>query len=496
MIGENYMKELQVLIAASKLSGAGSATEKQKLLSGCKTETMEWFLQIAANPFKTTKVSKLNIIDASTIKEDAFQNIKDKISYLLTVKAAKDEDRNYLEDNLSYLDASYDEKEMLVKILTKNLNIGIGTSIINKVFGKNFIPDLELMAAQDDMTQIDTSKTNYAEIKYDGVRVIAVEEKDGVTFYTRNFNILNSELMPSIEKEAFDFIETMNLPIVVKADGLCAGKGVIIAQSKDEAKTAVSDMLSGASFGDAGTSVVVEEYLDGYELSVFAICDGENYKVLPAAQDHKRVGDGDTGPNTGGMGAYAPTPLVNDDIYKKIEERVIKPTLKGMQNEGAPFEGVLFIGVMVVKGEPIILEYNVRFGDPECEILMPLLATPVSELFYKGATKQLDKLDIKIKDEFGVGVVIASENYPYSSSKPAEITVDEIENELSSSSHISYAGVEKIDGKLMATGGRVLVCVGFGKTIKEARDNAYKLTTKVHFSGKKCRSDIAYQALK
>ncbi|WP_151949912.1 phosphoribosylamine--glycine ligase [Aliarcobacter butzleri] len=329
----------------------------------------------------------------------------------------------------------------------------------------------------------------------------AAARLEGSKVYMKNilkkYNIPTAAFIEtSNEKEAHDFIETMNLPIVVKADGLCAGKGVIIAQSKDEAKTAVSDMLSGTSFGDAGTSVVVEEYLDGYELSVFAICDGENYKVLPAAQDHKRVGDGDTGPNTGGMGAYAPTPLVNDDIYKKIEERVIKPTLKGMQNEGAPFEGVLFIGVMVVKGEPIILEYNVRFGDPECEILMPLLATPVSELFYKGATKQLDKLDIKIKDEFGVGVVIASENYPYSSSKPAEITIDEIENELSSSSHISYAGVEKIDGKLMATGGRVLVCVGFGKTIKEARDNAYKLTTKVHFSGKKCRSDIAYQALK
>lgn len=329
----------------------------------------------------------------------------------------------------------------------------------------------------------------------------AAARLEGSKVYMKNilkkYNIPTAAFIEtSNEKEAHDFIETMNLPIVVKADGLCAGKGVIIAQSKDEAKTAVSDMLSGASFGDAGTSVVVEEYLDGYELSVFAICDGENYKVLPAAQDHKRVGDGDTGPNTGGMGAYAPTPLVNDDIYKKIEERVIKPTLKGMQNEGAPFEGVLFIGVMVVKGEPIILEYNVRFGDPECEILMPLLATPVSELFYKGATKQLDKLDIKIKDEYSVGVVIASENYPYSSSKPVEITLDEIGNELSNSSHISYAGVEKIDEKLMATGGRVLVCVGFGKTIKEARDNAYKLTTKVHFSGKKCRSDIAYQALK
>ena len=301
----------------------------------------------------------------------------------------------------------------------------------------------------------------------------------------------------SNEKEAHDFIDTMTAPIVVKADGLCAGKGVIIAQTKDEAKNAVSDMLSGASFGEAGANVVVEEFLDGYELSVFAICDGENYKVLPAAQDHKRVGDGDTGPNTGGMGAYAPTPLVNDEIYKKIEERVIKPTLKGMQQENAPFEGVLFIGVMVVKGEPIILEYNVRFGDPECEILMPLLQTPVSELFYYGATKQLDKLDIKIKNDFAVGVVMASENYPYSSSKPAEIIIDKIVDEdLKNNSHISFAGVENIDGKLMATGGRVLVCVGIGKSIKEARDRAYALCGQVHFAGKKCRTDIAYQALK
>ena len=330
----------------------------------------------------------------------------------------------------------------------------------------------------------------------------AAAQLEGSKVYMKNilkkYNIPTAAFIETTnEKEAHDFIDTMNEPIVVKADGLCAGKGVIIAQSKDEAKNAASEMLSGAAFGDAGTSIVVEEYLDGYELSVFAICDGENYKVLPAAQDHKRVGDGDTGPNTGGMGAYAPTPLVNEDIYKKIEERVIKPTLKGMQNEGAPFEGVLFIGVMVVKGEPIILEYNVRFGDPECEILMPLLETPVSELFYKGATKQLDKLDIKIKNEFGVGVVMASGNYPYSSSTPAEIIVDEIVDEdLAANSHISFAGVEKIDGKLMATGGRVLVCVGFGKSIKEARDRAYALCGQVHFAGKKCRSDIAYQALK
>ena len=330
----------------------------------------------------------------------------------------------------------------------------------------------------------------------------AAAQLEGSKVYMKNilkkYNIPTAAFIEtSNEKEAYDFIDTMNIPIVVKADGLCGGKGVIIAQSKEEAKEAASDMLSGTSFGDAGTSIVVEEYLDGYELSVFAICDGENYKILPAAQDHKRIGDGDTGPNTGGMGAYAPTPLVNDDIYKKLEERVIIPTLDGMKKEGAPFEGVLFIGVMVVKGEPIILEYNVRFGDPECEILMPLLETPVSELFYKGATKQLDKLDIKIKNEFSVGVVMASGNYPYGSSTPAEIIVDKIVDEdLLNNSHISYAGVEKIDDKLMATGGRVLVCVGFGKSIKEARDRAYALCGQVHFAGKKCRSDIAYQALK
>ncbi len=330
----------------------------------------------------------------------------------------------------------------------------------------------------------------------------AAAQLEGSKVYMKNilkkYNIPTAAFIETTnEKEAHDFIDTMTAPIVVKADGLCGGKGVIIAQSKDEAKEAASDMLAGTSFGDAGTSIVVEEFLDGYELSIFAICDGENYKVLPAAQDHKRIGDGDTGPNTGGMGAYAPTPLVNEDIYKKVEERVIKPTLEGMKKEGAPFEGVLFIGVMVVNGEPIILEYNVRFGDPECEILMPLLETPVSELFYKGATKQLDKLDIKIKDEFGVAVVMASANYPYGSSEPAEIIVDEIVDEdILNNTHISYAGVSKDGDKLLATGGRVLLCVGFGDSIKRARDRAYALCGQVHFAGKKCRTDIAYQALK
>lgn len=298
-------------------------------------------------------------------------------------------------------------------------------------------------------------------------------------------------------EDAYDFINTMQTPIVVKADGLCGGKGVIIAQSHDEAKKAAGEMLSGNSFGEAGTSIVVEEFLDGYELSVFAICDGKDYVVLPAAQDHKRLLDNDEGPNTGGMGAYAPTPLVNDDIYSKLDERVIKPTLKGMEEEGMPFTGVLFIGVMVVNGDPIILEYNVRFGDPECEELMPLLKSPASELFYKAAIGDLANAKIEFHDKYAVGVVMASKDYPYKSSEPAEIIIDDIHHEeLQENAHISYAGVSRgEDGKLYASGGRVLVCVGLGESIKEAQQRAYMLVGQVHFAGKQCRTDIAYQAL-
>jgi len=330
----------------------------------------------------------------------------------------------------------------------------------------------------------------------------AAAQLEGSKIFMKNF--LSRHNVPTARyietdslQDAYNFIMTLEAPIVVKADGLCAGKGVIIAQSHDEAKKAAGEMLSGNAFGDAGTSIVVEEFLDGYELSVFAVCDGKDYVVLPAAQDHKRLLNNDQGPNTGGMGAYAPTPLVNEEIYAKLDERVIKPTLKGMEEEGNPFKGVLFIGVMVVKGEPIILEYNVRFGDPECEELMPLLKSPASELFYKAATGDLKNAKIEFHEKYAVGVVMASKDYPYKSSAPAEIIVDEIYHEdVKENTHISYAGVTRgEDGKLYATGGRVLVCVGIGDSIKEAQQRAYMLVGQVHFAGKQCRTDIAYQAL-
>ncbi|EAJ0999867.1 phosphoribosylamine--glycine ligase [Campylobacter jejuni] len=293
-----------------------------------------------------------------------------------------------------------------------------------------------------------------------------------------------------IEK-AKNFIYSLTPPIVVKADGLCAGKGVIIAKTHEEAIEETVKMLSGESFGDAGKLVVIEEFLDGYELSIFAVCDGNDFVLLPAAQDHKKLLDNDQGPNTGGMGAYAPSSLANESLLRKVQKDIILPTLAGMKKEGAEFCGVLFIGAMIVGNKPYVLEFNVRFGDPECEVLMPLIEDPL-ELILAATQRRLRHSKIKIKKEFAVGVVCASENYPYKSSPKSEIIV----NNIPENSHISYAGVSLEDGKLMADGGRVLVCVGTGKSIEEAQKNAYKLCDNVNFKGKQYRKDIAHQVLK
>ncbi|WP_172200249.1 phosphoribosylamine--glycine ligase [Campylobacter sp. RM16188] len=291
---------------------------------------------------------------------------------------------------------------------------------------------------------------------------------------------------------ANEFIKSLKTPIVVKADGLCAGKGVIIAKTHEEAFEAAKEMLSGESFGEAGKRVVVEEFLDGFELSFFALCDGENFVSLPVAQDHKRLLDNDEGPNTGGMGAYAPSPLATKELIKKVEEEVVKPTLKGMKAEGNEFCGVLFVGLMVVENEPYVLEFNVRFGDPECEVLMPLIESNLSEILYKAASGRLSEIDVKIKDEFAVGVVVASKNYPYKNSPKAKIGVENVPQ----GSHIAYAGVSEEGGEIYADGGRVLVCVASAKNVKEARDRAYKLCENVKFDGMQYRKDIAWQALR
>lgn len=293
-------------------------------------------------------------------------------------------------------------------------------------------------------------------------------------------------------KEACDFIDSLNLPIVVKADGLCAGKGVVIAQSYEEAKSVVRDMLEGKSFGDSGKKVVIEEFLDGFELSVFAMCDGKDFIVLPAAQDHKRLLDGDKGPNTGGMGAYAPSPLASSALIESIKESIILPTLAGMEKEGNPFSGALFCGIMVVKGKPYLLEFNVRFGDPECEVLMPLFKNGLLDCFLGCASGNLKSVHYELEESVCVGVVVASRDYPYKNSKKAKIVISESQSQ---NSLISFAGVSSEGGELVASGGRVLVCVGKGRNVQEAVKYAYAKVDEVHFEGMQYRKDIAYQAL-
>lgn len=309
--------------------------------------------------------------------------------------------------------------------------------------------------------------------------------------FLSKYNIKTAKYLNTDDKqEAFKFIDTLKTPLVVKADGLCAGKGVIIAQTHDEAKVAVGDMLSGETFGDAGKRVVVEEFLDGFELSFFAICDGENFISLPVAQDHKRLLDNDKGPNTGGMGAYAPSPLASKELVKRLENEVVRPTLDGMKAEGSPFCGVLFVGVMVVQNEPYVLEFNVRFGDPECEVLMPLIDADLSEILLKASKGILEP--VRLKDKCAVGVVVASKDYPYRSSLKAKISVSD---EIPENSHLIFAGVSEENGEIYASGGRVLVCVGVADDISTAQKRAYELCKSVKFDGMQYRKDIAWQAL-
>lgn len=297
--------------------------------------------------------------------------------------------------------------------------------------------------------------------------------------------------------KAKEFARSLPLPVVVKASGLCAGKGVIIAQSYEEAESTIENMLSGESFGEAGKCVVIEEFLSGFELSVFGICDGENFVLLPVCQDHKQLYDNDKGPNTGGMGAYTPSPLCDETLKQKIATRIFAPTLKGMKERGTPFSGVLFAGIMVVGGEPFLLEFNVRFGDPECEVLMPLLKTSLIDICEAVDSASIDSLKVEFSDDYCVGVVLASHNYPFGASTPYPLSVAPFDKNLGETlGAVYFAGVsEGENGVMLASGGRVAVAVGLGKTLQKAKENAYKIAESVQFEGKIYRKDISNKAL-
>ncbi|MCM2343159.1 MAG: phosphoribosylamine--glycine ligase [Alphaproteobacteria bacterium] len=296
---------------------------------------------------------------------------------------------------------------------------------------------------------------------------------------------------------ALAFIRDKGAPIVVKADGLAAGKGVVVAMTVAEAEEAARDMLAGNSFGHAGAEIVIEEFLDGEELSFFAMADGKHVIPLTSAQDHKRVGDGDTGPNTGGMGAYSPAHMMNDALGRKIEERIILPTMKAMAAEGCPFKGILFAGIMLVKGEPYLLEFNTRFGDPECQTLMMRFDGDLLELLDAAAWGRLSgaEKNFSWRSETALCVVMAAKGYPGSFRRDTVIChIPEADSKPATKVFHAGTGYNP-QGELVARGGRVLGVCALGETVADAQEAAYRAVDKIDWAGGFCRRDIGWRAI-
>ena len=295
-------------------------------------------------------------------------------------------------------------------------------------------------------------------------------------------------------KKATDYIREQGAPIVVKADGLAAGKGVILAQTEDEAISAVEDMLAGNAFGEAGHRVVVEEFLTGEEASFICMVDGEHVLPLATSQDHKARDNGDKGPNTGGMGAYSPAPVVTDEIHQRIMNEVIWPTVNGMAAEGLPYTGFLYAGVMIAAdGTPKVLEYNCRFGDPETQPIMLRLKSDLVELVEAALDKRLDQISVEWDARASLGVVLAAGGYPASYSKGD--VINGLPDSDAPDAKVFHAGTSESDGKVVTSGGRVLCVTALGETVSAAQRRAYELVKQIDWKGVYYRTDIGYRAV-
>ncbi|NOC45063.1 phosphoribosylamine--glycine ligase [Ruegeria sp. HKCCD7559] len=289
------------------------------------------------------------------------------------------------------------------------------------------------------------------------------------------------------------YIREQGAPIVVKADGLAAGKGVIVAMDETTALDAIDDMFGGA-FGGAGAEVVIEEFMDGEEASLFVLCDGEDILSVGTAQDHKRVGEGDTGLNTGGMGAYSPAPVLSEEVETRAMEEIVRPTIAEMKRRGTPFQGVLYAGLMIKDGQPRLVEYNVRFGDPECQVLMMRLGAQAMDLMHAAAEGRLGEMRVNWADDHAITVVMAANGYPGAYKKGTAIKGLEGLPE-DSQNMVFHAGTKSVDGQVVASGGRVLNVTARGNTLKEARDRAYEMVEAVDWPDGFYRRDIGWRAL-
>ena len=284
------------------------------------------------------------------------------------------------------------------------------------------------------------------------------------------------------------FLETLQPPYVLKADGLAGGKGVLIIQDLEEAKAELRNMLVHAKFGNASAKVVIEEFLDGIELSCFVLTDGKNYKILPTAKDYKRIGEGDTGLNTGGMGAVSPVPFADAVLLEKIEKRIVKPTIEGLQQDGIEYKGFVFIGLINVKGEPIVIEYNVRMGDPETEVVIPRLKSDLVELFQAVGNQTLDRVSLEIDERSATTIMVVSGGYPEDYEKGFEITgLENIQDSIA-----FHAGTKLENGTVVTNGGRVIAITSFGESFQEAIKKTYQNIDKLHFDKMYFRKDIGF----
>ena len=327
--------------------------------------------------------------------------------------------------------------------------------------------------------------------------------KDGATLeaskaYSKDF--MKKYSVPTAEYQNFKnfedakaYIESAPFDVVIKASGLAAGKGVIIPSTREEAVEAAREMLEGGVFGASGSEIVVEEKMEGEESSIMLMVCGEDYVMLPPSQDHKRVGEGDSGPNTGGMGAYAPAAVATDAVLADVRKNIIAPVLKGLVSEGIDYRGTLYVGIMITAQGPKVVEFNVRFGDPECQVLMPLIASDALEVLRDVAEGKLDSSKVKIKDEFAAVVVVCAQGYPdvYRKGDVISFPASVAEN-----SYIIHSGTKRLDdGSIVTNGGRVLGMTATAKTLKEALDKAYVLCDSTKFEGGFFRRDIAHRQL-
>ncbi len=292
-------------------------------------------------------------------------------------------------------------------------------------------------------------------------------------------------------EEAKEYVEKENLPIVVKASGLALGKGVTVAKTKEEAVKALNDILVEKIFGHGGDEVVIEEFLAGTEISIHAISDGESYKIFPSSQDHKRVFDNDEGPNTGGMGTIAPLPFMDAEMMKRIENEIIAPAIAGMKEDGKPFVGCLYPGIMLTEEGPKVFEFNSRFGDPETQTYMRLLETDFLDIVDASLNKTLNTLEIKFRDMFACNIALASAGYPGTYEKGKEISIGKLDEDII----VFHAGTAIKDGKLVTSGGRVLGVSATGGSLKEALSKAYSAIEKISFEGMQYRKDIGKKAM-